>query len=124
MNTASTYSFLVVDDSDIILELVKRHLESQDYEVVTAMSGAEAIAALDDRSFDIILLDVEMPEMNGIEVLKKIRHRTLANNTKIIMLTANKELESVKQCLNHGANDYLLKPFSPTALSQHMKKLL
>ena len=124
MSTASKHSFLIVDDTDIMRDLVKLHLENDGHKVTTADSGNKAIEILQSEKFDVILLDIEMPDMDGIEVLKNIRAETAKNNTKIIMLTANKDLTSVKQCLGLGANDYMLKPFNSASLMQRVNKLL
>lgn len=118
----SDYSILIVDDTDIILELLQLQLENESYKITTASSGKEALDILNTNGFDLILLDIEMPEMSGIDLLKLIRSNENTCNIPIFMLTAQNDTSSVKVCLDLGANDYLLKPFNAVTVKQRIWK--
>ena len=102
---------LVVDDDKNICELLNIYLKTEDYEVVFAYDGSEAITTAKKENPDLIVLDVMMPVINGWEACKLIRQFT---NVPIIMLTALDSLENKIQGLNIGADDYIVKPFEPT----------
>ena len=100
-------NILVVDDEKEIAELIEIHLMSQDYNVTKAKNGVEALKMLDENHFDLVLLDVMMPKMDGKETLKKIREK---NNVPVIMVTA--------------ADDYVTKPIKPLELIARVKAQL
>lgn len=107
---------LVVDDDSIILELIKLYLASIDFEDVhLALSGQEAldIVAAQDVPFDCILLDINMPEMTGIDVLARLRRLPQYAQAAVIMLTALSDRRHVAQAFVAGAWDYIIKPFDP-----------
>jgi DNA-binding response OmpR family regulator len=104
---------LVVDDEQYVLELVKRTLEPEGYAVTVAADGNSALARLREHTPDLILLDIKMPELNGYQVLERIRERS---DIPVIMLTAVLEPTAVEQSLGLGADDYIRKPFSPQVL--------
>ena len=115
---------LVVDDEPDAVELVKFNLKSAGYDVVTAADGAEAIKAARKYSPDLIILDVMLPEMDGLEVCKILRRDPATGKLPIIMLTAKAgEVDRVLG-LELGANDYVTKPFSPRELVLRIKNLL
>src|SRR5205085_7216124 len=96
-----------------------RRLQRHDYEVVTAKSGREAIEQLGERRFDLVLLDIMMPGMNGLEVLKFLRRVDSLIDLPIIMVTAKGEAEDMVEALELGANDYLTKPLDfPVVLAR------
>jgi DNA-binding response OmpR family regulator len=101
---------LIVDDEPAIRETLAEVLDTQDRVVVTAASGEEALALLQREAFDLVLLDLVMPGLGGLQVMEKARQ--IAPNTVIIMLTAHGTLSSAIQAMRHGAHDYLLKPAS------------
>jgi len=112
-------SILVVDDEELNREGLTRRLQMHDYEVAAAKSGQEAIELLGDREFDLVLLDVMMPEMNGLEVLKFLRRVDSLIDLPIVMVTARWESEDVVEALELGANDYVTKPLDlPVALAR------
>lgn len=104
---------LVVDDDAAIAEMVSIILSSHGLEVETASDGPSGLAAARAGSFDVILLDVMLPHMDGIEVCRRIRE---ASDVPIIMLTARSDTVDVVRGLEAGADDYLTKPFEPTEL--------
>ncbi len=101
---------LVVDDVEDNREILTRRLVRRGFEVVEAASGHEALALVDSQSFDIILLDIMMPDLNGNDVLKTIRQRFSSTELPVIMVTAKSQSEDVVVSLNLGANDYVTKP--------------
>ena len=105
---------LVVDDEGLNIELVKNILDAQsNYEILTAGSGEQALRQLENHRVDLVLLDVEMPEMDGFETLRHIReHYTVP----VVFMTAVKELSIVEKARRLGAQDYVTKPFMPLIL--------
>lgn len=107
---------LIVDDNEDNRDVLARRLEKQGHWVVTASSGPEALAALAEQPFDLVLLDIMMPEMDGYEVLSRIKSGPQTQHIPVIMISALDEIESVVRCIQIGAADYLPKPFNPTLL--------
>jgi adenylate cyclase len=108
---------LVVDDNEDNLYTLTRRLKREGYEhIVAAGNGREALERLRAQPFDLVLLDVMMPEMNGYEVLAAIKGDEHFRHIPVIMISAVDELESVVRCIEQGAEDYLSKPFNPTLL--------
>jgi sigma-B regulation protein RsbU (phosphoserine phosphatase) len=103
-------SILLVDDEELNSEGLARLLRRHSYEVTIASSGREAIELLGNRRFDITLLDVMMPGMSGLEVLKFLRRTDSLTDLPIIMVTARGESEEIVEALELGANDYVTKP--------------
>ncbi len=107
---------LIVDDNEDNRDVLARRLEKQGHWAVTASSGRQALAALADQPFDLVLLDIMMPEMDGYEVLSRIKSDPQTQRLPVIMISALDEIESVVRCIEIGAADYLPKPFNPTLL--------
>lgn len=100
---------LIVEDDEKIARVIQLELEFEDYEVVIAYTGKEALEHHEETSFDLILLDVMIPELNGLEVLRRVRQKD--EDTRIIMLTARDAVMDKVSGLDSGANDYMTKPF-------------
>ena len=113
---------LVVDDEVEIVRVLVDYLTEQGYEVTTAHGGIEALAKLDSEKPQIVLLDVRMPGIDGIEVLRRIR--TFNQQVGILMISANEDVELAKQALAMGAYDYTLKPVDFQYLSRAVEKML
>ena len=112
---------LAVDDEAGILRLVKLELSQQGFRVVTAGSGEEALRVAEEQRPDIVLLDIVMPEMTGLEVMRKLREQS---NAPVILVTA-KDTDSDKvRGLELGADDYIVKPFSPDELGARIRAVL
>jgi class 3 adenylate cyclase len=106
-----TASILVVDDSEVNCTLLRRQLERASYRVTVARGGQEALRNIDEASFDLVLLDVMMPDINGLQVLESVRKRHGVGELPVIMATSNDQSEDIVQALTLGANDYVTKPF-------------
>jgi adenylate cyclase len=110
-------TILVVDDNEDNRYLLVRRLRHLGYEtVLTAEDGIEAMAILSEHPVDLMLLDVMMPRMNGHEVLQQLKARPASREIRVIMISAVDEVDSVVRGIELGADDYLLKPFSPVIL--------
>jgi signal transduction histidine kinase len=107
---------LVVDDDPANREVLCRRLERQGHEVKTVSSGRDAMRILGEAEFDLVLLDIMMPEMDGYEVLSRIKADSALQHIPVIMVSALNELQSVVRCVEAGAEDYLTKPFNATLL--------
>ncbi len=107
---------LVVDDNKENRDLLARRLQQQNYGVEMAENGLEALARLRSQSFDLVLLDIMMPEIDGYEVLQQLKADESLRHIPVIMVSAVDELSSVVRCIEMGAQDYLLKPCEPTLL--------
>ena len=103
-------TLLVVDDNEMNRDILSRRLRKHGYDVVTAVDGADALAMVDAQEFALVLLDIEMPGLSGLEVLKMLRERRSTIQLPIIMVTARQESADIVNALNCGANDYLAKP--------------
>lgn len=115
--TRADYTLLVVDDNDDNRYTLTRRLAREGYTtVVTATNGREALDLLAGRRVDLVLLDVMMPELNGYEVLERLRGDEHLRHVPVIMISAVDQLESVVRCIELGAQDYLPKPFNPVLL--------
>lgn len=100
---------LIVEDDEKIARVIQLELEFESYEVSNAYTGKEALDKYEEEDFDLILLDVMIPELNGLEVLRRIRQKDEA--VRIIMLTARDAVMDKVSGLDSGANDYMTKPF-------------
>lgn len=112
---------LVVDDEPAILELVSFNLKKEGYEVLTAMDGKAALEVFRAERPDLVLLDLMLPELNGHEVCRRIRHESAV---PVIMLTARGEERDRVRGLDLGADDYVVKPFSPRELLARVRAVL
>lgn len=113
---------LIVDDEHDCAELLRYHLQRENYEAVIARNGKEAIDAVQSQAPDAILLDIMMPELNGWEVCRILRESTKGKSLPIIMLTALSEEEERVKGLSLGADDYLSKPYSVKELLLKLRK--
>ena len=107
---------LVVDDNSANRDVLSRRLQMQGYATQTAEDGASALQAIGERVFDLVLLDIMMPDMDGYEVLQHLKENEETRDLPVIMISAIDHLDSVVRCIELGAEDYLSKPFNPTLL--------
>lgn len=117
-------TILVVEDDEDIRELVSYNLLKEGYQVAGVASGEEALAAVESKPPDLILLDLMLPGLDGLRVCHKLKTDPMTESLPIIMLTAKGEESDVVTGLNMGADDYISKPFSPKVLLARMQAVL
>lgn len=115
---------LLVDDEPDILELLSYNLAKEDYKIKTAGNGAEAIEIAQEFSPDLIILDIMMPEMDGVEVCYQLREKDQFSNTVIAFLTARSEDFTQISALEAGGDDFIVKPIKPNVFKSRIKALL
>ena len=115
---------LIVDDDATNRDMLARRLQRQGLTVAAAGDGRQALAAVRQRPFDLILLDVIMPELDGYSVLQQLKADAATRHIPVIMISALDELDSVIRCIEAGAEDYLPKPFNPTLLRARISACL
>jgi adenylate cyclase len=115
---------LVVDDNNSNRDLLRRRLVHEGHDVAVAGSGLEALVLLEKDSFDLILLDLLMPDMNGVEVLERLKSDERWRSTPVIMISGLKETDAVIRCIEAGADDYLPKPFNLVLLRARINACL
>src|SRR6185437_8097164 len=108
--TAEPGTLLVVDDDELNRDMLSRRLERKGYQVAVSEDGPTALALVAGRAFDLVLLDVMMPGISGLEVLRILRERHTATELPVIMVTARDQSEDIVLALQLGANDYVTKP--------------
>jgi adenylate cyclase len=107
---------LVVDDNELNRDLLSKRLHRLGLTLVLAENGRQALAEARSQAFDLVLLDIMMPELNGYEVLEQLKADPLLRHIPVIMISALDDIDSVVRCIELGAEDYLFKPFNPTLL--------
>ncbi|MEY2565698.1 MAG: hypothetical protein QOE35_227 [Actinomycetota bacterium] len=117
---ASSRLVLIVDDDEMIRRLVRTVLEADDFEVIEAKDGEQALAVIGDKAPAVVVLDVMMPGLNGVDVCRQLDH----DNVKVIILTARDDAELAEQCMQAGADAFLTKPFSSIQLLDLVEDLL
>jgi CheY-like chemotaxis protein len=117
-------SIMVVDDNPDIITIVKTILEGKGYNVLSASSGQELLNLLNSRKPDLIILDIMMPEMDGLEVLGRLKGVTETASIPVILLTAKVQYEDVLGGYKLGADYYITKPFTSTQLVNGINLLL
>jgi two-component system, OmpR family, alkaline phosphatase synthesis response regulator PhoP len=124
MSIAGQKKILIVEDEKDILQLVKLYLEKEGFRTVTAMTGVEGLNQVKAEKPDLIVLDLMLPELDGLEVCKRLRSSPETAMLPIIMLTAKAEESDTIIGLELGADDYVTKPFSPKTLVARVKALV
>jgi two-component system chemotaxis response regulator CheY len=118
---------LIVDDSSVMRKIVERSLRQAGLElaeVVEAGNGIEALAAVREGMFDLILSDINMPAMDGIEFLRQLRTIETAKGTPVVMVTTEGSESRVVEALSIGAKGYIRKPFTPDQIKERVTPLL
>lgn len=115
---------LVVDDNEMNRDMLSRRLERQSYQVELAENGERCLEMMRQGTFDLVLLDIMMPVMNGYEVLQFAKADEQLKDIPIIMISAVDDLDSVVKCIEMGAEDYLFKPFNPVLLKARVSATL
>jgi len=119
---AKQIRLLYADDEDSLRYLVKNQLEGEGFYVETADDGDTAIDLLKKNPYDILLLDIRMPRLNGVEVLKYLRERKISS--RVIMLTAVDDLSVAIEAVKNGANDYITKPYDLQVLLSSIQRVM
>jgi len=114
--TELTPLILVVDDNEMNRDLLKRRLQQQHLRIITANNGQQALDLMGEHDFDMILLDIMMPGLNGYDVLAHIKNNEKLRHIPVLMISALDEMDSIIRCVELGADDYLSKPFNPVLL--------
>lgn len=121
---AQTATVLVVDDSEITRQLLCRQLQRQGHRALEAHNGFEALAMLKNYPVDVVLLDIVMPMMSGIQVLEHIKEDEQLRHIPVIVISALDDMDSVTRCIEMGAEDYLFKPYNPAFLRARLNAAL
>ncbi|WP_217360884.1 adenylate/guanylate cyclase domain-containing protein [Ruegeria sp. HKCCA5426] len=121
---ALTGSILVVDDLEANRDLLARRLQRDGHEVCTSDGGQSALKMMSQHPFDLVLLDLMMPDINGYDVLTRLKEHDDWRDIPVIMISALDEIESVARCIEVGAEDYLPKPFNPILLQARIRAAL
>jgi two-component system alkaline phosphatase synthesis response regulator PhoP len=124
MSTLAKQKILIVDDEPDILELIEYNLKKEGYQVYTARNGQEAVSEAKKTQPDLIILDIMMPKMDGIEACRIMRTMPEFKNTFMVFLTARSEEYSEIAGFNVGADDYIAKPIKPRALVSRINAIL
>jgi len=118
---------LIVDDSSVMRKIVERSLRNAGLdlsEVFEASNGAEGLAVLADKKVDLILSDINMPVMDGLEFVRQLHSSQIANNAPVVMITTEGSESNVVQALSLGAKGYIRKPFTPDQVKEHVIPVL
>jgi DNA-binding response OmpR family regulator len=115
---------LVADDEEDILTLVTTIIERSGHRVMSVRDGAAALAAVRERTPDLVVLDISMPEVDGLEVLRRIRADEETGDLPVLLLSARAQEDDVRRGFEAGASAYVKKPFSPIELAERVEALL
>lgn len=115
---------LIVEDDPSLVELLRYNLETEGFDVCVARDGDGGMEAINAEDPDLVVLDWMLPNMSGIEICRQMRQRTATRSTPVIMLTAKGEESDRVRGLETGADDYIVKPFSPAELTARIKAVL
>ncbi len=118
------YQILIVEDHKPTLDAVKAIIEAEGYKADTAETGETAIEKITSKEYDLVILDIMLPRVDGFEVCRRVRSSFKNSKTPVIMLTALDIPEIGKRSIEAGANDVVLKPFRPDDLTAKVKKFI
>lgn len=117
-------TILIVDDSESIREVVSFTLENAGYDVLIGVDGKDALKFFDGRDIDLLITDLHMPEMNGIELIKEVRTMDAYKRVPILFLTTESQKEKKMEAKNAGATGWIIKPFVPAKLLAALSKVM
>jgi len=115
---------LIVDDNPDLIRILHLQLKNQGYDTIQAMNGKQAVDMATAQLPDLILMDLMMPEMNGLEATRLIRENSNTRSIPILAVTAKTTTTDKEECLKSGCNDYMSKPFTTKEMASRMEKLL
>jgi len=119
-----TPQLLFVEEDETLAEITSFRLELLGYGVRTAHTGDEAMRKIDDRLPDLILLDVVLPDMDGIELINRLQNDPATHDVPILIFSADADLDRVERAFAAGANDCLVTPYDPAVLEEKLERLL
>jgi len=122
MKSGKSIRVMVVDDALYIRELISLILRNEGYEVIKAANGKEALNALNGTNIDMLITDLNMPEVNGIELVESLRNMPDFKSTPVLMVTSENQESIRKRARQAGVNEWMLKPFIPKQLVDTVKK--
>jgi len=115
---------LIIEDDSFLIDLYKTKLEKEDFEVEVAESGEKGLEKLKEKDFDLLVLDIVLPKLNGFEILEKIKEEKNKKNLKIIVLSNLSQKEEIKRALSFGVEKYLIKAYFTLAeVIEEIKKI-
>lgn len=117
-------TILIVDDSESIREVVKFTLENEGFDVLVGNDGKDALRFLDGRLIDMLITDLHMPEMNGIELIKEVRTKEDYKRIPILFLTTESQTQKKMEAKDAGATGWIVKPFVPAKLIDAVNKVM
>lgn len=123
MNTR-TPSILLIEDDPVVAKLIEHRLTKKQYRFEQRSNGLEGLQAIRDLNPDLVLLDVMLPSMNGLELLRQIRSEEQIKNTRVIMLSASMKIKDKEKAFSYRAVDYMEKPFQTEELLIRINKAL
>jgi two-component system chemotaxis response regulator CheY len=118
---------MIIDDSSVMRKIVERSLRQAGLdisEVIEAGNGLEALTALESKKPDLILSDINMPTMNGLEFVKRLQHVPGMKDVPVVMITTEASESHVVEALSYGAKGYIRKPFTPEQVKEHVLPLV
>ena len=118
------FSIYSVDDSESIREIVNYSLENEGYNVLISDNGKNALDQLDGKDINLVITDLHMPEMNGIELIREIRKMSSYQHTPILFLTTESQVEKKMEAKEAGATGWIVKPFVPAKLLAAINKVI
>ncbi|MCE3282463.1 MAG: response regulator [Chitinophagaceae bacterium] len=114
---------LIAEDEPLILQTIELKLKKEGYEVIACVDGLDALQKIDSEKPDLIITDIMMPYMSGLEVIRKVKQDIHSKNIPVIVLSTMGQENIVEEAFELGADDYLKKPFSLSELSIRIKKI-
>ena len=116
---------LVVEDDSFLLQMYATKLETEEYKVFTASTGGEALRLVEKEDIDLILLDLNLPEVDGFNVLEELKSNSKTKHIPVLVLTNFSQKEDIDRCLDLGAEDFLIKAhFVPAEVIEKIKKII
>lgn len=124
MNTSKNINLLAIDD-EIAIQQILQHYFKNSFNVTTKSNGKEGLLAMQEGNIpDVIVADIDMPEMNGFQFIEQVRSSGFLGSIPLIMLSGHDTSETRIRCLEAGADDYMVKPFNPRELSARINGML
>jgi CheY-like chemotaxis protein len=118
------YSILIIDDVKENCDILRIKLTKEGFRIKTTNTGAAGLEILKNKNIDLVMLDINMPDMDGITVLKTIRNDSALSNIAVVMATADEDLNTALECIKSGACGYVTKPFDMEQVKQQISHCL